>query len=105
MSMIDKFQDVVGMPFIIYEEGDVPEYIITTGPSNLMALVNTEKYTKVAEWKPFTYIAPFGEGYVSYGEESFNVEFIDKAIQVLKPDDCLSPHPPLEEFLFPCQLN
>lgn len=87
MSIKEKFHDVVGLPFELYEDGDLPEYIITMGPSRLVGLINTDNFTKVTDWLPFRLSIPFEQGFLTYEEESFNIKYVEKAIEVLDPDE------------------
>lgn len=82
--MKEKFEEKVGRYFTI---DDWPEYIITIDASNIMALVDATKFTKVQEWEPFNIVIPFDEGYVTYEDESFNVAYIKEIIKILKPDE------------------
>ena len=80
----EKFDEVIGLPFE-FEEAGFPEYIITTGPSRFIALLDMKEYGKDLEWKPFVVKGLPKKGHVYFGDICFNVEFIHKAIEVLSP--------------------
>ena len=86
MSYKEKFDEIIGLPFE-FEETGYPEYIITTGPSRFMALIDMKEYGKDLTWKPFVVKGLPKKGHVYFENMCFNVEFISKAIEVLKPKE------------------
>ena len=87
MSIKEKFEKIIGSPFRIFEDGELPEYIHAVGPTRLMALVDTDKLTKVNEYFPFKVTIPFKKGYLTYEKECFNVRLVKQAMEVLNPDE------------------
>ena len=89
MSIEQKFEKNFGYNFILEEE-EYPDYVISLGASNICALIDAEKFTKVIEWKPFT-LLPFNTnkyGFIVYEEAwGYNVYFVEKAMETLDPDE------------------
>lgn len=86
MSVKEKFDEIVGLPFEL-EDDSYPEYIITLGPSHFMALIDILKFPTQLNWQPFVIKSFPNKGYVYFDDECFNVILIRKAIDVIKPNE------------------
>lgn len=86
MSIKEKFNELVGLPFE-FEDDSFPEYIITLGPSRFMALIDLLKFPKKLDWKPFVMKGFPNKGHVYFDNECFNVTLIKKAIEVINPKE------------------
>jgi len=88
LSYKKKFDEIIGLPFE-FEEVGFPDYVITTGPSRFISLIDMSMFEKgkVLEWKPFVVKGLPKEGHVYFEEICFNVEFINKSIEILNPKE------------------
>lgn len=87
MSIIDKFHDVIGHPFMVFGEDDLPPHVATVGPSRLVALFYVDKFEQRPEWKPFSMKKRLKDGYVKIDDEYYSVSFLKGAIEVLNPSE------------------
>ena len=84
MSYKEKFDEIIGIPFE-FEEAGYPDYVVTTGPSRFLALVDMKKFEDELIWKPFVVKGLPTEGHVYFDNICFNVQFIHKAMEVVDP--------------------
>jgi len=84
----EKFDEIIGLPFE-FEEVGFPDYVITTGPSRFISLIDMCMFERgrVLEWKPFVVKGMPKDGHVYFEEICFNVGFINKAIEILNPKE------------------
>lgn len=86
MSVKEKFDEVVGLPFELEDE-TYPDYVITLGPSHFLALIDLLKFPKELDWKPFVVKKLPNKGHLYFDNECFNILLIKKAMEVLKPGE------------------
>jgi len=87
MSIKEKFIKIIGEPFRVFGDGELPEYVVTVGPTRFMALIAVDKSSLVEKYEHFSVTIPFEQGYLSYENECFNVKYVKKAMEVLKPNE------------------
>lgn len=84
MSIKEKFNKICGTPL---EFDFFADYIITLDAADNCALIDVEKYEKNIEWKPFVPLNLPKEGFLRYKQNTFNFHFINRAIEVLNPNE------------------
>lgn len=84
MSLKEKFEERIGLPLEFRTE-DYPDYIITLGPSHILALIDIDKFNKEVEWKPFIVKNLPEEGDLYFEDECFKISLIKKAMNTLNP--------------------
>jgi len=87
MSIKEKFIKIIGEPFRVFGDDELPEYVITLGPTRFMALIRVDKFSLVDKYEHFNVTIPFEQGYLSYEKECFNVTYVKKAKEVLNPNE------------------
>jgi len=86
MNIKEKYIDVLGAAFE-FEKEEYPDYLIQLDATHNTALVDVSKLDFDVEWIPFI-IPEFPESpFVSYEEDEFNLELIQRAIEALNPDE------------------
>ena len=87
MSIKEKFIKIIGEPFRVFGDDELPEYVITVGPTRFMALIHADKFSLIEKYEHFSVTIPFEQGYLSYENECYNVKYVKKAMEVLNPNE------------------